>query len=258
MKYDSLWNVDLTKNQQDRVARSAPQFIPVCEMVFGDKPISILEIGVFRGGLTELFRNSKLNIQTYVGIDPFGGTGDDPYIGSYWKGQEEAQRVYEETAAKFRNWGFDLQRTNSRQYLGNLHPDIYYDLIYVDGDHRFPHAYWDMCAAIPHVSSTGLLAVDDYANCDVPEVTTALNQFLTYHSLNILRAGYVENSFVNAGKSVPLVQRTVYIQPQAIESRVTLPLPVIDCQCLAPRSILYKIMDVSPRLLFHWFRGAIK
>jgi hypothetical protein len=222
---DEIWNIDSKAPPKPRLSRSAPQFVPVCEAHFANKPLSVLEIGVFQGGLTELFHNSCLNISKYTGVDPYSGEAGDSYTGVYWQDRRQADTVFHETAEKYERWGYTLLRTSSLDFLNALPDDAYFDLIYVDGDHRFLPALLDMCAALPYVANGGLLAVDDYANVDTPEVTRAFNRFCELHVDNILRMGYVENSFRNAGKHVPIVQRTVFLQPVEISRRVAVRIP---------------------------------
>ncbi len=65
----SLFNVDMKTVQDfsDREARSPVGVISLLEKHFGKKPVRILEIGVFRGGLTRAFSASALNIAAYDG-----------------------------------------------------------------------------------------------------------------------------------------------------------------------------------------------
>jgi len=254
-QYSNLFNVSPSSKQGERSARAAPQFIPVCEEYFGSKPIAILEIGVFKAGFTELFSASRLNIGHYIGIDPYAGSGEDPYLGGYWSDRQSAENVFLEASQKFKDWGYELVRTTSLDYLSHLHPDSMFDLIYIDGDHRFFPALWDMCAAVPHVSSDGLLAIDDYANSDTPEVTAAVTRFVHYHRENVLRIGWVENSFVNGNKVVPIIQRTVFVQLVPIEDRISLDLPEVTPARSKKRSIMSKILDISPRKVINLMRG---
>ncbi len=57
------------------------------------------------------------------------------------------------------------------------------------------------------------MIVDDYANCDTPGVTRAVNEFIRCHKANIKRVGYRTIEFQNKGKEVPIVLSFVYFEP---------------------------------------------
>lgn len=214
-----LWNLPLPK--VERVARSPFEVIPICEEYFGNRPIKILEIGVYKGGLYERLNKSRLNIVEYFGVDPYLGNESDPYFGSYWSKKDEADKIYLESKKKFEENKHQLFRMTSYEFFEKIKlENKYFDMIYVDGDHRYSFALWDFINYFDRVDNDGLFMVDDYANVDVVDVTRAFNDFAQLSKSNINKMGYIANWFVNAGKHCPIVQVTVYIQPVNIKNRV--------------------------------------
>jgi hypothetical protein len=252
-----MWNVEMNHVQEERVARSPLQILPVCEELFGTRPIRILEIGVFRAGLSERLRHSTLNIAEYIGVDPYLGTTVDPYRGVYWKNESGADAIWRESAEKFQSWGFTLLRMGSQEFFSSSKADGPFDLIYVDGDHRLKPALWDLCTAFARISPNGIMAVDDYANVDAPDVTRAFNKFCDIHSQNIRRMGYVENSFVNPGKFVPVVQRTVFVQPNETMLPVSVPSLTAPAAKAKPVTTLDRILDISPRKVINRVKRSL-
>jgi hypothetical protein len=58
-----------------------------------------------------------------------------------------------------------------------LPPDLRVDLLYIDGDHDYAHAYGDTVAYMPFLRPGGYLVIDDYPGCDgVVEARIQLQQ----------------------------------------------------------------------------------
>ena len=207
-----LFNLDRGKLQtfQEREARSPVGIIPLLERYFGRQPVRILEIGVFQGGLTKAFAASSLNIAEYEGVDPYLGSSDDHYTGIYWDDTSGAEAVYRKTQTIFAGHGYKLHRMTSCQYFEH-HPrsENKFHIIYVDGDHRFHQAFWDMCSFTEMLADGGVMLVDDYANIDTPDVTRAVNTFLASHIQCVDKIGYYVQPFQNRGKYIPISQTTV-------------------------------------------------
>jgi len=194
--------------------RRYQQLIPFLESYFGNRSIKVLEIGVYRAGLiTALSSNSSLNIASYFGVDPYLGVGSDPYLGAYWKNSEGAEKIYQKSRKIFECCGGKLHRQTSSQFHDGLCSKESFDLIYIDGDHRFHAALSDLRMFFPQVNPDGLLGIDDYSNVDTPDVTLATNKFLTENSALIAGTAGVTSWFKNAGKILPVVQVSVFVKP---------------------------------------------
>lgn len=133
-----------------------------------------------------------------------------------------------------------------------------FDLIYVDGDHRYNYALWDMLAFFGVLNDDGLMMIDDYANVDVPGVTTAFNDFVRLARPNIARLGYLEGQFRNRGKFVPVSQFTTYVLPVARSVRKPLALPLVEETPTARPKMLEVMLDASPRKVVNWLRRAAR
>ena len=186
------------------------QFWETVENHFGNKPIDILEVGVFQAKCISFMPKDTINVRSYTGVDPYLGDGTDGYTGGYWKDKDGASAVYESALKIFRERGAELVRMRSEEFFHK--DDRQYDFIFVDADHRYRAALWDMCKWFSRVRPGGLLMIDDYGNIDTPDVTKAVNSFLAICRKQIGRMGVFDKYFLNRRKYVPTVSRYVYIE----------------------------------------------
>ncbi len=177
---------------------------------FGDKALDILEIGVFNGKMLRSMPENCVNIRSYTGIDPYLGLPGACYTGSYWKDRDGASSVYDQTKAFFHTKGAELIRDTSKDFFESCNRE--YDLIFVDGDHSYGAALWDMCKWFSKVRDGGLLMIDDYGNVDTPDVTKAANSFVSLYKESIGRMGFFDKTFINNRKFIPAVSRYVYFE----------------------------------------------
>jgi hypothetical protein len=201
---EDVWNLPKT-NFDHR----GDVFVKITKNIFGNKSVDILEIGVYTASVSKKMFASDLNINSYIGVDPYMGTKQDPYYNSYWK-KNDANRVYESVNKLFVQNNHKLIRLKSDTFF-KKNKD-YFDLIFVDGDHRFEPALKDMYNAKKFLKKDGVLIIDDYANVDTPQVTKAVNIFVRENQDNILRMGREVVEFQNVGKFIPISLTFVYIQ----------------------------------------------
>ena len=239
--------------------------LPLLERHFAgrERPIDILEIGVFRADLSKGFLSHPgLRIGRYDGVDPFLGDEGDPYLNSYWRNREESASVYEQARSVFDGFGQRLHRTTSQAFAESLSPDTRYDLIYIDGDHRYREALWDIATYFRHIADGGLLAIDDYANVDTPDVTPACNAFIQANKANIRKIDSVPIWFKNLRKEVPVVQVTVFIEPVPDAEKVDVG-DVLEqlavTRTAAPTEVQMRdrILDLSPRKVVRFVRKRL-
>lgn len=205
---NEIWNIP-KKDFENRYKA----FTNALEDIMGDKPLDILEIGVFRADLIRYSFDSKLNISSYDGIDPFLGDPTDPYRGGYWEDESAADGFYQKAQAIFDTAGQKLYRTTSVDFLNTIPENKKYDVIFVDGNHKYDFALQDMSNYFGRVRDGGVMIIDDYANVDHPDVTRAINKFIDLNRSNIKRFGYRTLEFQNRGKEIPVVLTFVYIEP---------------------------------------------
>ena len=175
---------------------------------YGEREINVLEIGVYKATQIK-YAKKILNINNYVGIDPYMGTENDSYLGAYWKGEIDAFNVYKEAKEVFENLGGILYKTTSDTYYHSRPNEVTYDVIMVDGDHRYKAALTDIINFWELLKVGGIMIIDDYANVDVPDVTKAINDFLGLADECIDRIDESSYWFRNTGKRIPVVNKII-------------------------------------------------
>ena len=136
---------------------------------FKDKKIDILEIGVFEAGQIGQ-AHSKCNVKSYTGVDPYLGDSTDPYKGAYWKNEVEAFKIYEKSKKIFEELDGNLLKPTSEIYFRSIEKETKFDVIFVDGNHRFAYAlkdmsYWFSCLAPGGGNDCGRLCEHRYPGC---------------------------------------------------------------------------------------------
>lgn len=162
-----------------------------------------LEIGVWEAGTAPRVFSRFGPIFDYIGVDPYGELRDDPYKGQFWATSEEADRVYALAQERFGEAGAILLRESSQAFFARK-PEPF-DVIFVDGDHRYTGALSDMKQSLALLKSGGLLIVDDYANCFHPEVEWAVRAFMNEHSNEIAHIGAHPLFFQLEGQIAPVL-----------------------------------------------------
>lgn len=168
--------------------------------------LNALELGVFKAGfLSSLISDSAgiLPLKSWTGVDPYMGTSQDPYTGSYWEDEEGAQRVYLGAQEVYDRAGQKLLRLKSESFF-EQNAD-FYDLVYVDGDHSLQSAVFDLKASWSSLKPGGLLMFDDYGNTDTPQVTKAANIFMADLGSELDFGVFFGSMFRNSRKHFPIV-----------------------------------------------------
>ncbi|MDR2627713.1 MAG: class I SAM-dependent methyltransferase [Dysgonamonadaceae bacterium] len=164
-------------------------------------PLDILEIGVYKASFIQRCHKMNLNIKSYTGVDPYSGGPDDPYSGGYWK-RDNVEAVYASAKSCFKSFGATLLRMSSDDFFKSN--TKLFDLIYVDGDHRYEPALKDMKNARLCLTQGGVMLIDDYANSDTPHVTRAVNDFIRTCAGEIVEVGYHQQDFQKGNKIIPI------------------------------------------------------
>jgi hypothetical protein len=136
-----------------------------------NKPISILEIGTWYGlgstklWLEELKEGSSLTVMdlwrpySNDGLECTEILGDLKSSYDGWKSTiNEIQKFEEEN---FKKITINLIRGDSRPLLEQLQSNLF-DLIYIDGDHRYDGCLYDMQQAKRLIKEGGLICGDDH------------------------------------------------------------------------------------------------
>jgi hypothetical protein len=149
-----------------------------------------------------------------------------------------------------------LHRKTSTEFFEDLNKNELFDLIYVDGDHGFVQAFWDMCAFFRHMNENGLFMVDDYSHVQHPDVTLAVNSFIDVAKDNIAKIGYVTGHFKQERMHVLLSQTTFFCTPKPRGAWTDYPLPSLNKYRYTIRQFIYTNKAVGklilPRKVFLW------
>ena len=200
-----VWNVPVKQFSTRNV-----MWDDVARMDIAQSPLQILEIGVYQAGmLRRLLKRDDISVASYTGIDPYLGETSDPYHGAYWASPNESNAVYEQSERVFSESGHQLVRTYSHKYWEETR-DQTWDLILVDGDHRYDPALWDLHHWFQRLRPGGVMIADDYGNSDTPGVTRAVNRFIELNTEGIAKTGYTVLPFQNKKKYVPISLTFVY------------------------------------------------
>ena len=224
-KVDRIWNLPASQFPE-----SATTYWDIAaHAVRWPQPLDILEIGVFRGGLLKsLLERSDIQIWRYTGVDPYLVKGHDPCTGVYGKNEDEVNAIWENAKTLFDQAGHQLFRSCSHEFYA-VRQESFWDIIIVNGDHRFAGALWDLQHWFKRLKPGGLFFTDDYGNSDTPEVTPAVNRFIQLNQENISRSGYRLVPFQNEGKEVPISLTIVYfLKSQNPKETQSWPYPYLD------------------------------
>jgi SAM-dependent methyltransferase len=209
----NIWNLPLTEFDN----RSA-LFNHIIERYFADAGLGFsadnkcrfLEIGVWKAGALPPLVNHFGPIFDYVGLDPYGELKDDPYKGQFWETSAEAEAVYQSAAATFERHEATLLRETSDSFFARDHS--LFDVVFVDGDHRYAGALKDMENGLDHLKPGGLLIVDDVANNFHPEVEWAYRAFMDKCGYRFSRSGVQPLFFQMSKMSAPVMLMFAYMQ----------------------------------------------
>lgn len=120
--------------------------------------IKVAEIGVLKGKFAKEMINSLLPSE-YIGIDPYKKYFDKPCL-SYHR-QITINQVYENTNKLIEGLGHKLYRMTSEE-AAPLFYNNYFDLVYLDGDHRYEFVKQDIELWYDKIKIGGILSGHDY------------------------------------------------------------------------------------------------
>jgi hypothetical protein len=209
----NIWNLPITEFD-DRWSL----FNYIIEKYFEDtglnfsksNPCRFLEIGVWQASTLPRVVQHFGKIFDYVGVDPYGSLVDDPYKGQFWETNDEAEKVFQSANATFERHGAELVRLTSKDFFQSN--NSLFDIIFVDGDHRYATALEDMETALERLKDGGLLIVDDLANNFHPEVEWAVRDFLNAKKERFDRSGVQPLFFQLPGMPVPVMLMFAYMR----------------------------------------------
>jgi hypothetical protein len=121
------------------------------------------EIGVWKGDFSRAVLRRVHPRELHL-IDPWAHPSDPRYALT-WYGrmtQEEMDAIYAAVCSDLGgNPAVVIHRGRSIDVAPEL-PDMYFDWVYIDGDHSYEGALGDLVAWVPKVKPGGLVVCDDY------------------------------------------------------------------------------------------------
>ena len=149
----------------------AKEYVPVEDGLFNHHQVLIniilekkvarmAEIGVYKGRNMRNILRSPANqiLREYYAVDRW------LHVEEYWPGKTQAdwEGLYK-SAMKYIPWFQQLRimRMESVEAAA-LFWDGFFDLVYIDGDHRYPFVQADFKAWLPKVKKGGIIAGHDY------------------------------------------------------------------------------------------------
>lgn len=133
-----------------------------------------LEIGVARGESSYVLLDKCPNIKTLYGIDPYKEFED--WVGTIdQEHNDKTKEIAIKNLAKFGDRFVSLFTMDSKDaLLYDGFDDNYFDFIFIDGDHSFDGALFDIANYYDKVKVGGIFAGHDY---NLPAVQEALIKF---------------------------------------------------------------------------------
>ncbi|MBS3904292.1 MAG: class I SAM-dependent methyltransferase [Simkania sp.] len=151
-------------------------YLKIMSEVWGVQVRSIVEIGVFDGRTSKLFRALFPDAFLYL-IDPWQLY--DEYLsaeaGPISKMQDDYENAYREVKETFKqDQKVEILRKTSMEALDDVPDGI--DLVYIDGNHSYFHVKQDIEHWFPKVCPMGMLSGHDYNPSYFPGVIKAVNE----------------------------------------------------------------------------------
>ena len=143
--------------------------------------IKVAEIGVLKGKFAKEIISS-LEPSEYIGIDPYEKYDDRPSV-EYFR-QNSIEKVYNKTNKLIEGLGHKLYRMSSKE-AAPLFYQNYFDLVYIDGDHRYKKVKQDIELWYNRIKYGGILAGHDYIKVKDFGVVQAVNEFVEKEQLEL-------------------------------------------------------------------------
>ena len=151
-----------------------------------------LEIGVFKGDFSQRIYDVVNPRKLYL-IDPFENKSAK-FNRSY---SDDMNEIYKLVKRRFQNKRVTIYRNYSQDLSSNF-PDISFDFIYIDGDHRYQSVKKDIELYFPKVKHGGILAGDDYNVIGYwnDGVTKAAKEFINNNGDKIKEVLFKNHQFI--------------------------------------------------------------
>jgi hypothetical protein len=154
----------------------------------------VAEIGVFQGKFSKLMLSYLTPDQLHL-IDIFDGimcSGDKDGNNIVW---DDLGKIYQNLKDEYKdNNTVYLHKGRSFDILEGFN-DLYFDLIYIDGDHSYEGVKKDLEIGFRKTKINGFICGHDYTTSMFPDVVRAVDEFCEKYNLQIR---YMTNDFCSS------------------------------------------------------------
>lgn len=162
---------------------------------FGDKPITVCELGILHGkGIPLLLDN--FNIQNYYGIDLFTPYEENKKDGANNIMANNGDTIYNKLLNKYKKDNrIHIIKEFTNKAVDNFE-DKFFDFIFVDAGHEYEQVSEDINLWYPKMKKNGIFSGDDFY---FPPVQKAVYEFqdntnlLLYNSLSVNNFAHPDN-----------------------------------------------------------------
>ena len=130
------------------------------DYIKSDKPYRIIEIGVKYGDSIK-FCLRELNVEIYIGIDPFETYADYTHDSFNNTLNQNGDKLYESLVNKYKSAPVQFIRAFSDDAHEHIQ-DEWADVIFIDGNHSYDYVLRDISNYFPKVKPGGIICGDDY------------------------------------------------------------------------------------------------
>ena len=130
----------------------------VTKLVKEIKAERIAEIGVWKAEMAYfVLTGCNTFIKEYIGVDPYR-----VFDGSCAQTKERGDKIFLSSIRKMREFPQFFLIKEMSLFTAGMFPDKYFDLVYIDADHRYEAVSQDIKAWMPKVKDGGILCGHDY------------------------------------------------------------------------------------------------
>ena len=132
--------------------------VAVTELVKEIKAERIAEIGIWKAKMSHfVLTECSTFVKEYIGVDPYR-----VFDGSDVQSKERADRLFLSVIRKMREFPQFFLIKEKSIFTAEMFPDKYFDLVYIDADHRYEAVSQDIKVWMPKVKDNGILCGHDY------------------------------------------------------------------------------------------------
>ena len=190
------------------------------DLRFPSSRVSMLEIGVGQADTVRYLARHFGAAFDCTGVDPYGLGIDPAYEGPYRQADAQANAAFSRAQLIYDEFDARLIRSRSNEYFACSHES--FNIVLVNGDHRYASAIQDIESAFAALHPGGLLIVDDYGNSFHSDVEVATWDFCFANQSQIRRSGALPLFFQRPGMVAPVVSMFIYFEKNSLSQTAEL------------------------------------